>query len=211
MFGSSGAPLALNDFYQNDERNPVEISGVFGDITEEDKIQIGEKWLYQNEDNETVITYKWIWKKSGAKGQKYSWSENERKWILGGMGGWDTKIASCIPIPLKISPFDDSVQMEKKIVELLTSAVKENVKNNQSKISTMIQQINDLAKDVKREISDELSKTTNKLQKNLSDIFPEHDVDIEPQAEKLEVDKILATGTHLNVAGADGKYYPLSS
>lgn len=211
VFGSSGAPLALNDFYQNDERNPVEISGVFGDITEEDKIQIGEKWLYQNEDNETVITYKWIWKKSGAKGQKYSWSENERKWIPGGMGGWDTKIASCIPTPLKISPFDDSVQMEKKIVELLTTAVKENVKNNQSKISTMIQQINDLANDVKKEISDELSKTTNKLQKNLSDIFPEHNVDIEPQAEKLEVDKILATGTHLNVAGADGKYYPLSN
>ncbi len=211
VFGSSGAALTLNDFYQNNESNPVEISGVFGDITEEDKVQIGEKWLYRNEDGETVITYKWIWNKSGTKGQKYSWSESERRWILGGMGGWDTKIASCIPIPLKISPLDDSAEMEKKIVELLTSAVKENIKNNQSKISTMIKQINDLANDVKKEISDELSKTTDKLQKNLSDIFPKHNVDIKPQAEKLEVDKLLAAGTHLNVAGADGKYYPLSN
>ena len=127
------------------------------------------------------------------------------------MGGWDTKITSCIPVPLKISPFDDSVQLEKKIVELLTSAVKDNIKNNQSKITVMLNQINDLAKNVKAEIADELNKTTNKLQENLSDIFPNHSIDIEPQAEKLEIDKILATGTHLNVADADGKYYPLAN
>ncbi len=211
VFKNSGSVLTSDDFYQNNENNPVEIEGVFGEITIEDKVQIGEKWLYQNEDDETVITYKWRWSKSGVKGEKYSWNNDERKWVHGGMGGWDTKIASCIPVPLKISPFDDSVQLEKKIVELLTSAVKDNIKNNQSKITVMLNQINNLAKDVKVEIADELNKTTSKLQENLSDIFPNHSIDIEPQAEKLEVDKILATGTHLNVAGTDGKYYPLAN
>lgn len=114
-------------------------------------------------------------------------------------------------MPLKISPFDDSEQLERQIVEILTSAVKDNVKNNQSKVATMIKQINDLAKDVKKEISEELDKTTDKLQKNLSDIFPEHIVDIEPQVGKLDVDKILATGTHLQVANVDGKFYPLAN
>lgn len=211
VFKNSGSALTIDDFYQNNENNPVEIEGVFGEITKDDKVQIGEKWLYQNEDDETVITYKWKWNKSGVKGEKYSWNNDERKWVLGGMGGWDTKITSCIPVPLKISPFDDSVQLEKKIVELLTSAVKDNIKNNQSKITVMLNQINDLAKNVKAEIADELNKTTNKLQENLSDIFPNHSIDIEPQAEKLEIDKILATGTHLNVADADGKYYPLAN
>lgn len=210
-FRNSGSALTIDDFYQNNEENPIEIWGVFGDITEEDKVQIGEKWLYQNEENETVITYKWRWEKRGEKGKKYSWSNGEKKWIQGGMGGWDSKIASCIPVPLKISPFDDSIQMEKKIVELLTTAVKENVKSDQSKIATMIEQINNLAKDVKREISDELDKTTEKLQKNLNDIFPDHNIDIEPHAEKLEVDKILAAGTHLNISAADGRFYPLSN
>lgn len=211
LFRSSGAAQTIDDFYQNNENNPIEIAGIFNEINEEDKVQIGEKWIYLSGDNEEVIKYKWVWNKSGEKGKKYSWNNEEEKWVAGGMGGWDTKIASCIPLPLKISPFDDSEQLERQIVEILTSAVKDNVKNNQSKVATMIKQINDLAKDVKNEISEELDKTTDKLQKNLSDIFPEHIVDIEPQVGKLDVDKILATGTHLQVANADGKFYPLAN
>lgn len=211
LFRSSGATQTIDDFYQNNENNPIEIAGIFNEINEEDKVQIGEKWIYLSGDNEEVIKYKWVWNKSGEKGKKYSWNNEEEKWVAGGMGGWDTKIASCIPLPLKISPFDDSEQLERQIVEILTSAVKDNVKNNQSKVATMIKQINDLAKDVKNEISEELDKTTDKLQKNLSDIFPEHIVDIEPQVGKLDVDKILATGTRLQVANADGKFYPLAN
>ena len=211
MFANSGTILKIDDFYQNNENNPVEIAGVFGEITNEDKQQIGEKWIYKNNDKQDVIKYKWRWEKSGVKGEKYSWCDKEGKWEKGGMGGWDSKIASCIPVPLKISPFDDSIQLENKIVELLTSAVKENVKNDQSKVAKLLDQVNDLANEVKKQIAEELNKTTSRLQKNLNEVFPEHNVDIAPQADKIEVDKILATGTHLNVAGNDGKYYPLAN
>ena len=210
MFANSGTILKIDDFYQNNENNPVEIAGVFGEITNEDKQQIGEKWIYKNNDKQDVIKYKWRWEKSGVKGEKYSWYDKEGKWEKGGMGGWDSKIASCIPVPLKISPFDDSIQLENKIVELLTSAVKENVKNDQSKVAKLLDQVNDLANEVKKQIAEELNKTTSRLQKNLNEVFPEHNVDI-AQADKIEVDKILATGTHLNVAGNDGKYYPLAN
>ena len=211
MFANSGTILKIDDFYQNNENNPVEIAGVFGEITNEDKQQIGEKWIYKNNDKQDVIKYKWRWEKSGVKGEKYSWYDKEGKWEKGGMGGWDSKIASCIPVPLKISPFDDSIQLENKIVELLTSAVKENVKNDQSKVAKLLDQVNDLANEVKKQIAEELNKTTSRLQKNLNEVFPEHNVDIAPQADKIEVDKILATGTHLNVAGNDGKYYSLAN
>lgn len=211
MFANSGTILKIDDFYQNNENNPVEIAGVFGEITNEDKQQIGEKWIYKNNDKQDVIKYKWRWEKSGVKGEKYSWCDKEGKWEKGGMGGWDSKIASCIPVPLKINPFDDSIQLENKIVELLTSAVKENVKNDQSKVAKLLDQVNDLANEVKKQIAEELNKTTSRLQKNLNEVFPEHNVDIAPQADKIEVDKILATGTHLNVAGNDGKYYPLAN
>ena len=211
MFANSGTILKIDDFYQNNENNPVEIAGVFDEITNEDKQQIGEKWIYKNNDKQDVIKYKWRWEKSGVKGEKYSWYDKEGKWEKGGMGGWDSKIASCIPVPLKISPFDDSIQLENKIVELLTSAVKENVKNDQSKVAKLLDQVNDLANEVKKQIAEELNKTTSRLQKNLNEVFPEHNVDIAPQADKIEVDKILATGTHLNVAGNDGKYYPLAN
>lgn len=211
MFANSGTILKIDDFYQNNENNPVEIAGVFGEITNEDKQQIGEKWIYKNNDKQDVIKYKWRWEKSGVKGEKYSWCDKEGKWEKDGMGGWDSKIASCIPVPLKINPFDDSIQLENKIVELLTSAVKENVKNYQSKVAKLLDQVNDLANEVKKQIAEELNKTTSRLQKNLNEVFPEHNVDIAPQADKIEVDKILATGTHLNVAGNDGKYYPLAN
>lgn len=211
MFANLGTILKIDDFYQNNENNPVEIAGVFGEITNEDKQQIGEKWIYKNNDKQDVIKYKWRWEKSGVKGEKYSWCDKEGKWEKGGMGGWDSKIASCIPVPLKINPFDDSIQLENKIVELLTSAVKENVKNDQSKVAKLLDQVNDLANEVKKQIAEELNKTTSRLQKNLNEVFPEHNVDIAPQADKIEVDKILATGTHLNVAGNDGKYYPLAN
>lgn len=211
LFRSSGAPQCVADFYQNDEKNAIEIAGVFGEISEEDKNQIGTKWIYLNEDGEDIIKYKWVWEKSGEKGKKFSWDNEKGEWSLGGMGGWDAKIVSCIPVPLKVNPFDDSEQLEKQIVDLLTSAVKENLKDKQSEVTKMIEQINDIAKDVKKEISDELEKTTGKLQGNLNEIFPGNTIDIEPQVGKLDVDKILATGTHLQVANVDGKYYPLTN
>lgn len=211
LFRSSGEVQSIESFYQNDESNHIEIAGIFCNISEEDIKQIGEKWIYLNEDNEKVIKYKWVWKKAGCKGEKYSWSEEEQEWLLGGMGGWDSKIASCIPLPLKINPFDDSAQLEKQIVEILTSAVKENLKKDNSKLSKMMVTLNEMANDVKKEISDELNKTTDKLQENISNIFPEHKIDLEPQAGKIDVDKILAAGTHLGVSDANGKFYPLSN
>lgn len=210
-FRNASSPLSLKDFYQNDESNPVEIAGIFSEINDDDKVKIGEKWIYQDNECNDIIKYKWRWARSGEKGQKFSWNNEEQDWVAGGMGGWDSKIASCIPVPLKINPFDNSEQLEKQIIELLTSAVKENTKSDQSKIVQMVEQINTLAKSVKKEVADELSKTTDKLQKNLSDIFPEHKIDIEPQAGKIDVDKILAAGTYLQIANADGKYYPLAN
>ena len=72
VFRSSGAPQSLENFYQNNEKNPIEIAGIFGEINEEDKEKIGTKWLYLNEDGENVIKYKWVWNKSEEKGQKFS-------------------------------------------------------------------------------------------------------------------------------------------
>ncbi len=152
MFANSGTILKIDDFYQNNENNPVEIAGVFGEITNEDKQQIGEKWIYKNNDKQDVIKYKWRWEKSGVKGEKYSWYDQ-------GSGGWDSKIASCIPVPLKISPFDDSIQFEKIY---LTSAVKENVKNDQSKATKLLDQVNDLANEVKKQIAEELQADLQK-------------------------------------------------
>lgn len=164
---------------------------MFDDINEDDIKKIGGKWIYLNEDKKKVIKYKWVWEKAGVKGEKYSWSEEEKEWLHGGMGGWDSKIVSCIPTPLKINPFDDSAQLEKQIVEILISAVKENLKKDNSKLSDMMVALNEMANEVKKEISVELSKTTDTLQTNIGNIFPNYRVDLEPQAGKMMLIKYL--------------------
>lgn len=209
LFGKSGDPQSLESFFQRNEANAIEIAGVFSEINEEDKKQIGEKWIYHDDEYGDVIKYKWKWDKAGDKGKKFSWNEAGKKWENGGMGGWDSKIASCIPTPLKISPFDDSTQLEKQIVEILTSAVKDRIKSDDSKLSGMVNQLNTLANSVKKEINEELSKTTTKLQNNIGEVFPNHEIDIQPEAGKFDVDKILAAGTYIRVADSSGKFYPL--
>lgn len=62
---------------------------------------------------------------------------------------------------------------------------------------------------LRMKISEELSQTIDKLQENLNRIFPDHTIDIEPQAGKLDLDKIVASGTHLRISSADSQYYPL--
>lgn len=211
LFGKSGEAQSVESFYQRNEANVIEIAGVFFEISEEDKTQIGEKWIYQDDEYGDVIKYRWKWEKIGEKGKKSSWSEANKEWENGGMGGWDSKIASCIPTPLKINPFDDSTQLEKQIVDILTSAVKESIKSDGSKLSSMVGQLNTLANSVKTEINEELSKTTMKLQDNIGDIFPNHKIDIQPEAGKFDVDKILAAGTHIRVADSLGTFYPLTN
>lgn len=40
LFRSSGAAQTIDDFYQNNENNPIEIAGIFNEINEEDKVNI---------------------------------------------------------------------------------------------------------------------------------------------------------------------------
>lgn len=211
LFGKSGEAQSIESFYQRNEDNAIEIAGIFSEISEEDKKQIGEKWIYHDDEYGEVIKYKWKWNKPNEKGKKFSWNEAEKKWENGGMGGWDSKIASCIPTPLKISPFDEATQLEKQIVEILTSAIKDSIKSDDSKLSIMVEQLNTLANSVKTEIDEELSKTTTKLQDNIGNIFPNHKIDILPEAGKFDADKILASGTHIMVADSIGTFYPLAN
>jgi putative ATP-dependent endonuclease of OLD family len=172
LFTESGTPLPLSAFHNNKEDNPVEIIGVFSEIVQHDIEQIGTKWIFQDPEYGNVIRYKWVWSHADQKGEKYSWNNDDGQWQPGGMGGWDSKIASCIPTPLRVNPFDKSSELESKIVEILTSAVKESVKTNNGRLAGMIDRLNTLANEVKTEIAVSLNTTTSRLAENLVDIFP---------------------------------------
>lgn len=204
-----GGTLAIENFHNSDEKNTIEIIGIFNELNQYDIEQIGSKWNYIHPQYGDAIQYKYVWDKADSKGVKYSWSNEENDWIKGGMGGWDTKIASCIPQPLKINPFDSSDVLEKQIIEILTAAVKEKIKKDNSKLSGMINKLNDLANEVHSEISESLNSTTNRLENNLNDVFPNYKVKIQPEAGKFEADKIIASGSHVRITDPKGNEFPL--
>lgn len=150
-FSSSGVPLGIDSFYQRDDSEPVEIVGVFNDISDEDKQQIGKtKWPYRS-NGEELIKYKWVWSAPGQAGEKFSWNNDDGEWEPNGMGGWDSKIKTCIPTPLKIDPFDSPDQLEKQTIELLTSAIKTSTSKDQSRLVKLTDEINQLASNIKNE------------------------------------------------------------
>lgn len=209
VFASSGAKINIDKFYKNSTDSPIEISGIFSDISSDDKSQIGEKWIFQHNDYGECIKYKWVWKKENEKGSKYSWSNENSDWIKGGMGGWDTKISSCIPIPLKINPLDDSEELQKQIIEILTEAIKEKSKEDDTRIKNLVDDLNKIAEQVKSEIENTLNETTSKLENNINNIFPDCKILIKPQAGKFEPEKIIASGSHIRVRDVEGNDYPL--
>ncbi|MDY2582864.1 ATP-dependent nuclease [Clostridium perfringens] len=210
-FAGAGVALDKNKFHKNCTDSPIEISGIFSDITEEDKVQIGEKWIFSHQDYNKCIKYKYVWKKEDTKGVKYSWNNNEKKWEKGGMGGWDTKITSCIPVPIKINPLDSPEELQKQIIEILSVAIKEKSKNEDGRIKELIDNLNTIAEEVKKEIEGTLDITTDKLEENMKHIFPDCKILIKPQAGKFEPEKIIASGSHIRVKDLQGNDYPLSS
>lgn len=209
-FANPSTVMKLEDFHKNSVENPIEITGIFSDISEEDTQQIGTKWIFNHSEYKACIKYKWVWSNINVKGEKYSWNNEEENWIKGGMGGWDSKITSCIPTPLKINPLDSPDDLEKKIIEILTEAIKEKSKNEDSRISELINTLNDIANEVKSEIEGTLDKTTSKVGENMSNIFPGCKISITPQAGKFEPEKIIASGSYINVSDKSGGEYPLS-
>ena len=210
-FAGSGVALDKNKFHKNSTDSPIEISGIFSDITDEDKIQIGEKWIFNHPDYNECIKYKYVWEKENTKGVKYSWNNEEEQWKKGGMGGWDTKIASCIPVPIKINPLDSPEELQKQIIEILSEAIKEKSRCDDGRIKDLIDNLNKIAEEVKKEIEDTLDITTDKLEENMKNIFPDCKILIKPQAGKFEPEKIIASGSHIRIKDLEGNDYPLSS
>lgn len=207
---SGSTPLKIEDFHRKSTQNPVEITGIFSDINEDDIQQIGNKWIFNHDEYGFSIKYKWVWRDANIKGEKFSWENESKEWINGGMGGWDSKIASCVPTPLKINPLDAPEDLEKKIIEILTEAIKEKSKNEDSRIGELISNLNSIAEEVKSELEGTLDRTTSRVEKRMNGIFPGCKINITPQAGKFEPEKIIASGSYIRVKDANGEEYPLS-
>ncbi len=209
-FASTGGAIELKYFRDENPANHVAISGIFVDITSEDTDIIGAKWKHEDPKYGECIKVKWEWLAPDQKGQKYSWDPKNADWVPGGMGGWDTLITSRIPHPLRVKPTDDPDKSEAQIVDILTAVVKTALKKDKEKAAKVLGELKALADEFAKEAQKELDDACSKITQKLSAVFPDHQVQFQPEVGKIDADKIIGAGSHIRIKEPERKPVPLS-
>lgn len=209
-FASTGSPLPIRAFRDEDESLTVVVSGVFSDLTDEDREIVGTKWEFDDPSFGMIIRLKWEWSAAGDKAQKFSWDNDATDWIAGGMGGWDTLITSRIPFPLCVKPTDDPEETEAQIVQILTAAAKAALKKDATRASAVLATLQALADEFAKDTQKELDDACTRITKKLGNIFPDHKVSLQQAVGKIDADKIIGSGSHVRIEEPGGKAVPLS-
>lgn len=210
-FASTGAPLKTKDFYNEDTKNKPVITGIFIDVSEG---ELAKKWIHDDEESgyKNCIKAQYRWDSPDVNGEKFSFNPATGQYEKGGMGGFDSILTSKIPTPLKISPLDDPLELEKKILEILIDAIKQNTKKDNSKVQQLLNDIKKLAEDVQTEISEELTNSCAMVSEEMMKVFPEATViQIVPQASKIEPDKLIGSGSFIRLGSNEQHLAPLSN
>ncbi len=199
-FASLGSSkgLTAHDFYNSDTSIPIEMCGIFTDITETDIRTLGgEKWFYndasldrrnmarkyggewerENIPLESKLYYcvKWIWSDPEKPAQKQSFGLDEdlgkRVFSDGGSGGLDTLLQSRVPQPIRISP-DKSMDETKKIIIsfLKEDAKDELLKTGESK-AEIIQKIQDLTDTLMKDSKSKIDALLQQVSESSSSVF----------------------------------------
>ena len=209
-FASTGSALPLRSFRDEDPSKTISIEGLFTDLTNDDRDTLGAKWEYDDVEYGKAVKVKWEWVAPDQKAQKYSWDNTDGKWISGGMGGWDTLIASRVPVPLRVRPTDDPEETEKQIVEILTAAAKAALKKDAKKTESVLKELQTLADEFAKDAQKELDDACARITKKLDEIFPGHKVSLQQSVGKIDLDKIIASGSHVRIEEPGKAPVPLS-
>ena len=209
-FAGTGSPLPLNSFHNKKPEIPVSISAVFVDVTDDDQATLGTGWLHDDERYGACIRVKWQWTKPDAKGQKYSWDHDKSEWTEGGMGGWDTLLASRTPVPLRVRPTDNADTTEAQVRDILTSAVKAAIKADQGKIADIAALFENITDELTKEIEDQFKEIVTSISERMASIFPDHTIDLTPDIGKLEPEKVIGGGSYISVGTPGQATLPLS-
>ena len=193
---SLGSPLSKDNFHYGSIFLPIEITGIFNDISNDDVESIGKEWLLEN-DTEfgACAKFKIRWEEPDKKGEKYSYSNKTNEWKKGGAGGWDSLLSSRLPKPIRINPFDTTEKLESVLKDLIAKFVAEAIKNDRSKIASITEKIRELGKEIEKTIESDINDINKSLKENMVSSFPGLDVYFDTDVGKFEPDKAIKEGS----------------
>lgn len=209
-FASAGAELPLSCYHNENPALPVEVEGVFTDVTPHDQEKIGKKWVHADPRFGECVKVQWRWISPSEKGKKSSWDHESGQWQEGGMGGFDSLLQSCIPAPIRVSPRDDPATIEAKVTEILTEVVKGQLKDDSSKTAHILAELTKLTQSISDEIKGDIQKACSLIESKISAIFPGHVVEFVSAIGKFEPEKSIGTGSHIRVRQTGATAIPLS-
>ncbi len=200
-FASLGSSKGLtpHDFYNSDTSIPIEMCGIFTDITDADIRTLGgEKWFYNNdaldrrnmarkhggdwEKNNTPLEsklyycVKWVWSDPEKPAQKQSYGLNEtsgeRVFSDGGSGGLDTLLQSRVPQPIRISPDKSMDETKKMIISFLKEDAKDELLKTGESKAEIIQKIQDLTDTLMKDSKSKIDGLLKQVSESSSSVFP---------------------------------------
>ncbi len=208
-FAAAGKELSLSHFHNEDARNPIEITGIFCNITEEDEGVISAKWTHNDPEFGRCIKVRWIWAHPDKPGQKQSFNPTSQAFEDGGVGGMDPLIQSRIPKPVRIKPTDSTETTQTKIVSMLKEHVKARLKEDSSHSQEVIRQIEILAEKLMEETREALTELSGKITANVSAVFPGTTIELVPKSKDSIDEKIVGAESFLRIGTANETAIPL--
>lgn len=208
-FASTGKALDDSHFNNGDTTKPIEITGVFDQLTPDDEATIGKNWTLVDTDFGNCVKVRWTWKKPNEKGQKQSFNPATCKFEDGGVGGWDSLFQSRIPQPVRIRPTDSIEQTQTKIVGMLKEHVKTRLKADSSSTAQVVAQIEILAQMLFEESKSVFDDVAAKITSNVSQIFPGTTIELVPRSKDAIDEKVVGAESYLKIGTTGGSTTPL--
>ena len=151
---SMGSPLSIDHFHNRETDNPVIITGIFKDVTQDDIDTLGQEWYLQNDPGfGSCAKFQIRWESPDENGTKYSFSNKINDWKKGGAGGWNTLLQSRLPAPIRVNPNDGYDGLEKVVKDLASKNAAKKLKDDKGKVAGIVSEIEKLAQEVDKEIS----------------------------------------------------------
>lgn len=208
-FASTGKALDESHFNNSDTIKPIEITGVFDQLTPDDESTIGKKWTLEDTDFGNCVKVRWTWQKPNEKGQKQSFNPATSQFEDGGVGGWDSLFQSRIPQPVRIRPTDSIDQTQTKIVGMLKEHVKTRLKADSSSTAQVVAQIEILAQTLFEESKSVFDDVATKITSNVSQIFPGTTIELVPRSKDAIDEKVVGAESYLKIGTTGGSTTPL--
>lgn len=208
-FASTGRALDESHFNNGDTSKPIEITGIFDQLTPQDEETIGKNWTFKDVDFGTCVKVRWTWRKPNEKGQKQSYNPTTNQFEDGGVGGWDSLFQSRIPQPVRIRPTDPIEQTQTKIVGMLKEHVKSRLKADSKSTEQVIAQIELLAQKLFEESKSVFDDVATKITSSVSQIFPGTTIELVPRSKDAIDEKVVGAESYLRIGTTGGGTTPL--